>query len=280
MRPERGGSGDAPVIPSLSVVLASTPACGAGALARALGATGAMPRPRSYFDPRRVPAHAERLGIPRSASGFLDRYLNELIEQRTSRDGVFSVQLRGDHLAYLVRALRALPLGSFTSDAALVESWIAAARYVFVDRDDLSAQAVEWFGLRRPARFAAGPPARPGWLRRDLQEIRWLEELSARQRLRWQQFFGGARAAPVVVSGAEAAVAPGAAADSVLAALGLDAARQPHAARRQRPIRPVGSAAPETRTRWLEAYEAERSGLEEVAGARRRRTAAGSLAAS
>ena len=144
---------DLPVIPLVSVLLASTPAAGGEYLAGLLG----QPAPRELFDPARVDGYGREWGLAPELPDFVEEYLNEAVSVGTSANGRFITELHWRHLLWVLSAIRSVAsTNPGDSDPEVIQSWLPNPRFVLLSRRDHRAHAIDRY--RQITGEVAGEP--------------------------------------------------------------------------------------------------------------------------
>ncbi len=127
--------------PARSYVLCSTPRTGSTLLCSLLQSTGCAGRPESYFRAQDYDSRAAAWGIlqPDGSVAF-QGYLDCVLNQGTSANGLFAVRIMWETLSELIDRLQELGLSG--SDQKMLEQAFGPVKFVYLHRRDRLAQAI------------------------------------------------------------------------------------------------------------------------------------------
>ena len=206
--------------PRRSLLICTTPRSGSGLLAHHLWTTGKCGRPQEYFlywsvpGPNRgqLPEEARRrLRLPAAA------YLQTVLDEGTTPNGVFGAKLMQENLATTIDRLREALGGDGREDPEILDAALPGLRYVHLTRRDKVRQAVSYVKARRTGIWFEGggdgdakgpgpvhpvsyrPPVAEGGLRYDFDELRSRYRWLVGEDASWRDFFDRHRIEPLVL---------------------------------------------------------------------------------
>lgn len=130
--------------PRNSYLICSTPRTGSTLLCALLKSTGVAGQPESYFRKQDQLRWAKAWGLGSSATGKLvfSDFVDASIAAGSSDNGVFAARIMWATMAELVNDLSKTFEYSTSSDSALLSRVFGNTRFVYIQRDDVVAQAV------------------------------------------------------------------------------------------------------------------------------------------
>ncbi len=130
--------------PVTSFFLCGTPRTGTSYLAALLASSERVGLAREYFGPDKMPA---------LAVSDCGAYVSDVVS-RSQRRGVFGAKLFWSHLERLLPRLRAaVPDADVLSDRDVLGRFFPSARYIWIRRADVVAQAVSWHKAEETGRW-------------------------------------------------------------------------------------------------------------------------------
>jgi LPS sulfotransferase NodH len=206
-----------PVLPSSSYLICATPRTGSWLLCGLLASTGVAGRPHEWF----VEEAQKRFARAWGAREF-GHYLQLVREAGTTPNGVFGLKVMWGYHERLLEQLRAL--GSARSDAELIEAWFSRARFIWLHRENVHAQALSWAkAIRTDVWVRWQAPGDNRSALRDRLRARGLVRTIRAHDAAWRGWFADNGIEPHVVRYEDLVADPGRVASGVLAFLGLDA---------------------------------------------------------
>jgi trehalose 2-sulfotransferase len=191
-----------------SLVIAATPRSGSTLLCDLLESTEVAGRPREYFHVNFVPTMSKQLGL--DPEGITSMYIEGILEQTSTDNGIFSTKLHWLQINQLADALRDIyGVDEGTMAGSLIERALPSPRYVYLRREDKGRQAVSYFRAMRSDRWSettSGPdsgglqPAAHVPLQPDYLQIRWWEDHIREEEGDWMKFFSTFAITPMVVT--------------------------------------------------------------------------------
>ncbi|MEH1013995.1 Stf0 family sulfotransferase [Micromonospora sp. CPCC 206060] len=141
-----------------SYFVCGTPRTGSSLLLGLLESTGIAGRPQAYFRAPDEQLWVERWGIARTDSGGFDYadYLRAALAAGRGDNGVFGAKLMWGTLGEVVDKLGVVHPDLAGDDVALLHRAFGRARFIFVRRDDVVAQAVSWLRAEQTGTWYLG----------------------------------------------------------------------------------------------------------------------------
>lgn len=170
--------------PVRSVIVCSTPRSGSWLLAELLEQTGRCGHPREYFRPDYERIYALEWGLPPTYT--FSEYVDNVLRQGSTRNGVFAMKLHWSQYVYLRQRLQAQPDAGPTE---VLGQRFPEPTFLLLRRADKAAQAVSWFRAMRTDRWwDTGADEIPAPTL-DLCAIAELERGLIHQERRWEAAF-------------------------------------------------------------------------------------------
>src|SRR3954467_7800912 len=239
--------------PALSYLVSATPRSGSTLLCHLLDQTGVaghpeeyfedlrhsgLPRrPHEYFDPERhaniierlafreMPDGAEPAPNPLWSPATYDRYLDWVLEQGSTPNGVFGAKLMWGYLGDFAALLRGIDGMAGLAVPDLLDRAFPALRYIQITREDKIRQAVSlWKAVQTQAwrhDLSAGgrPKVEPQF---SFRAINYLVRLLTAHDASWDAYFLGLGHHPLKLTYEELAAEPQDTVARALGHLGLD----------------------------------------------------------
>jgi LPS sulfotransferase NodH len=188
-----------------SYLICGTPRTGSTLLCGLLESTGIAGHPESYFRQPDEQSWAARWGIIRSPDGafsYADYFQAALTAGRTE-NGVFAARLMWGTLEEVVGNLRRIYSDLSGADLGLLNRTFGCARFVYLRRDDVLAQAVSWLRAEQTdvwfqtsQSLQEQPEQEP---RFDFDRIHELAQLIDEHNTAWQLWFASVGVRPYAV---------------------------------------------------------------------------------
>lgn len=160
--------------------VAFVPRSGSHYLCSHLWRTGAMGAPLEYFNLNKLPTLFSRFGVR-----YLEEYVQELVQHRTSPNGVFGLKLGRDQLSFL----QLLPF----------DHPLKFGKWIFIDRRDKHRQAISFYMAVQSGAWSS--------LSRQQRELAYSFEGIERslktlihKRQAWDEFFSAMRIDPIRIA--------------------------------------------------------------------------------
>lgn len=183
-----------PTPPRLSYFVCGTPRSGSWFLCGLLASTGVAGRPHEWFWRDTEDTNRRAWGVSR-----FSEYVARVRDAATTPNGVFGSKLMWAYLEDLVDRLRELG-GDTTPDASLFARHFPCPHFVWVRREDVTAQAVSWARAIQTGRWhhwdARVPHAAPVY---DREQIDALAREAAAHDAAWRAWFAANRIDPFLV---------------------------------------------------------------------------------
>jgi LPS sulfotransferase NodH len=125
--------------PTASVFICAVPRSGSSLLAQKLFQSGVVGWPGEWFWREEMERHRAAWEV----TTWRD-YLDRALDAGTSANGVFAAKLMWAHLHDLLFELRRLACEYDANDLSVLRSFFPQLRFVWVQREDVVAQAVSW----------------------------------------------------------------------------------------------------------------------------------------
>jgi len=182
-----------PTRPRLSSFVCGTPRSGSWFLCGLLSSTGVAGRPHEWFWRDTEDANRQAWGV-----SHFSEYVAHVCDAATTPNGVFGSKLMWAYLEDLVGRLR--DLGEATPDVSLFARYFPCPHFVWVQRDDVTAQAVSWAKAIQTGCWhhwdAQCPDAAPAY---DREQIDALAREAAAHDAAWSAWFAANRIDPLPV---------------------------------------------------------------------------------
>jgi LPS sulfotransferase NodH len=180
--------------PQTSYIVCATPRSGSGLLCEALWNTGLAGKPNEYF---------YREDLKRWEASTYAEYIDAVIENGTTPNGVFGVKLMWDQMRYLTIKLylRAPQFAKFRVPA-LLGSLFPNLHYIWLTRRDKLKQAVSFYRAIQTRSYRSldgDAEARPKAPEFDFRAIDRLCKKLQKWDASWQHYFDKHRIVPFVV---------------------------------------------------------------------------------
>ncbi len=213
-----------------TLVIAATPRSGSTLFGDLLESTGVAGRPREYFHVNFVAPISKELGL--EPGGITPHYIEALLDQTSTDNGVFSTKLHWLQINQLADALRSIYEGDDGPMAgSLIERALPSPSYVYLKRNDKDRQAVSYFRAMRSDRWwemtgghnsddhqlGVEPLVQPDYL-----QIRWWEDHLHQEETAWMRFFSTFAITPLVVTYEDLVTDPRREIAGVLSFVGVD----------------------------------------------------------
>jgi LPS sulfotransferase NodH len=213
-----------PTRPRSSYFVCATPRSGSWLLCGLLASTGVAGWPHEWFWRDTEAANRRAWGVSR-----FSEYLERVHDAATTANGVLGSKLMWAYLENLVDRLG--ELGDAPSDKSLIGRHFPSPRFVWIRREDATAQAVSWAKAIQTGRWHHWdehvPPAAPVY---DREQIDALEHEIAAHDAAWRTWFAENEIDPLPVRFEELVADPAGVTRAVLRFLGIAAAGVPIAA--------------------------------------------------
>jgi LPS sulfotransferase NodH len=182
-----------PTQPRSSYFVCGTPRSGSWLLCGLLASTGIAGRPHEWFWRDTVQANCRAWGVAR----FSD-YVARVRDAGTTPNGVFGSKVMWAYLDDLLARLG--ELGRLSSHRSLIERYFLEPRFVWIRREDLTAQAVSWAKAIQTGRWhhwdAPDPHIAPMY---DREQIEALAREAAAHDAAWRAWFAANEIQPFAV---------------------------------------------------------------------------------
>jgi trehalose 2-sulfotransferase len=200
-----------------SYFVCGTPRCGSWLLCGLLTSTGVAGRPHEWFWRETEDANRRAWGV----SGFPE-YLARVREAGTTPNGVFGSKLMWAQVEGLLARLE--EAGESAPHAALIAQDFPNPRFIWIQREDLAAQAVSWAKAIQTGRWhhwdTASPLGAPVYSR---EEIDALAAEVAAGNAAWRAWFADNDIEPLAVRFEDVIADPAAVTRDALEFLGIEA---------------------------------------------------------
>jgi trehalose 2-sulfotransferase len=172
------------VTPSVSYLVCATSRSGSNLLCGLLRGTGVAGRPDTYFGHERVPCWTGRWGV----SGPVE-YVHAAIREGTGANGVFGAKVLWLHLPNVLAKLEAVQ-GQDVEERVLLERTFPGLRFVWIQREDVVAQAVSFAKAMQTDQWTSLAPRRPDRAPRfDFEQIHRAVGEIEEQNAAWRRWF-------------------------------------------------------------------------------------------
>ncbi|HXT93287.1 MAG TPA: Stf0 family sulfotransferase [Trebonia sp.] len=236
-----------------SYLICATPRTGSSLLCGLLDSTGVAGHPESWFRQQDERAFAARWGIADPSDGTVGyaAYFRAAAAAGSTANGVFAARIMWGTMDEVTAHLAPVCPDRAGSAAGLLSAAFGRARFVYLRRGDVVAQAVSllraeqtgvWFETAHERQQPAGAPGFDFGQVRDL--VRLIEDHNAA----WEQWFAAEGIQPYRVRYEELAADPVRVASGVLGFLGLELPAGREITVRHKRL------ADELNTRWIESY--------------------------
>ena len=233
-------------------LVCATHRSGSNLLCQALWHTDLCGRPQEFFSPTRAEKNAAEHGLSADPASDYAAYISELIEARSTENGVFGGKIMWVHVAPLVETLGRE--GETTAET--LGRIFPNLRYLWVRRDHKLRQAISMWKAKQTKIYNSlqegqreSPPEPPQF---DFEEIRKQKQRFESDDESWAQFFAESGIEPVEVHYEEFAKDHEAGVLSILDAFGIEVPE----GFQQKPIT-YKKLADSTNEEWRERYIAE-----------------------
>jgi trehalose 2-sulfotransferase len=181
------------VRPSTGVLLCSLPRVGSTLFCELLQSTGVVGYPGEWF----LYPERERLWRKWGVKSH-DEYLDRVLTQGTSPNGVFATKLMWGHLGEFLLYVRRACDDFVSSDLTAIEALLPAPRFVWLRRHDTVAQAVSWAKAVQTGqwRTGLGGDREPAY---DFAQIEWIVHQIQVWDAAWDRWFRAQGVEPEVV---------------------------------------------------------------------------------
>jgi trehalose 2-sulfotransferase len=186
--------------PHISYLICCMPRTGSWLLSEALQRTGVAGRPREYFAPERQQNFADSWGMS-IESGWTE-YLNRVIKEGTTSNGVFAAKVHWYQFKYLMQRLND-PSSHQKAMPSLMSEVFPGLHYIYLTRRDKVRHAVSyakatytqlWWEIDSPDGLGRRVLARTPQF--DAARIDRLFEVIVRHERSWRQYFRQCGATP------------------------------------------------------------------------------------
>jgi len=150
-------------------------------------------------------------------------YLEAVLRAGTTPNGMFGAKVMWGYFAETLDRFRAFAGEQGLSDREAIERFAPQPRFVWVRRDDVSAQAVSWSRAIQGGRWWSGDSRPEGPLAFDFEQIDGLRKVIHESDAAWRSWFGRNDIEPFEVGYEELTADSVAVASRVLGALGVEA---------------------------------------------------------
>jgi LPS sulfotransferase NodH len=151
-----------------SYFVCGTPRCGSWMLCGLLASTGVAGRPHEWFWRDTEEANRRAWGVSDDSE-----YVARVREAGTTPNGVFGAKLMWAQVDDLIARLRRL--GDAASPKALIAQHFPRPSFVWIEREDIAAQAVSWAKAIQTGRWhhwdSPSPQAAPTFDRRRIETL-------------------------------------------------------------------------------------------------------------
>ncbi len=188
-----------PSYPMLTYLVCATHRSGSNLLCQALWHTDLCGRPQEFFSPTRAQPIAEEHGLEADPGADYPAYVAELVERRSTPNGVFGGKIMWAHLAPLIERVGA-PGESTGETLARV---FPNLRYLWVRRADKLRQAISMWKAKQTKIYNSlqegerAPDTEPAF---DFDEIRKTKERFEREDEAWLGYFQAEGIRPIEVT--------------------------------------------------------------------------------
>jgi LPS sulfotransferase NodH len=204
--------------PTVSYLVCGTNRSGTNLLCGLLKGTGVAGRPEEYFCRGHEQGWAERWGASEPTE-----YVRAAIEAGTTPNGVFGAKLVWPQLADLLAKLRVVHGDRWPSERELLERALPDLRFVWIQREDVVAQAVSFSRAIQTNEWTAGDRRHPSVEPRfDFVHVYRLLGEVRRQNRAWQTWFAANRVRPLQLRYADLVEDMEGVTSRLLASLGID----------------------------------------------------------
>jgi LPS sulfotransferase NodH len=204
------------VRPTTGVLLCSLPRVGSTLFCELLQSTGVVGYPGEWF----LYPERDRLWRKWGVRSH-DEYLDRVLAQGTSPNGVFATKLMWGHLGeFLLYARRACD-DFVSSDLTAIEGLLPEPRFVWLRRRDAVAQAVSWAKALQTGQWRTGLGG-DGEAAYDFAQIDWIVHQIQVWDAAWERWFRAQGLDPEVVWYEDLSANPLNVVERVLAYLGLE----------------------------------------------------------
>jgi LPS sulfotransferase NodH len=227
-----------------SYFVCGAPRCGSWLLCGLLAGTGIAGRPHEWFWRDTEEANRRAWG----ASDFSE-YVARAREAGTSPNGIFGAKLMWQQVGDLVRRLRTR--GGASSQKAVIAEHFPSPTFIWIEREDVAAQAVSWAKAIQTGRWHHWDPtfarAAPTY---DREQIAALAAEVASNNAAWRAWFAANELDPLAVRFEDVVADPAGVTGTVLNFLGIAAEGVPISALTVR-------ASEGLNEKWLARYRSE-----------------------
>jgi LPS sulfotransferase NodH len=183
----------------ISYLICATHRSGSNLLCEVLSRTEVCGRPEEFFSPTKMEQVASRLGLSARHATDFPAYVRELIDLRSTPNGVFGAKIMRAHLAHFVEQM------GFEAKAAddALRSVFPNLHYIWIRRDDKLCQAISMWKAKQTNIYASwqeGKREVAGEPVFDFDEITKQKERFEREDREWEAFFARNRIVPIKVS--------------------------------------------------------------------------------
>ena len=173
--------------PHTSLIVCATPRTGSSLLCDALRNTGLAGRPDEYFCPSDEREYSKVWGT----STYVD-YLNKVVEEGTTPNGIFGLKIMWHHLSYFRKKISKIPHFTYIKTYNLFTTLFPDSRYVWIRRRDKVCQAVSLYRARQTGSyrwFQEGSQEKKRTLKFDFRAIDHLVREIQKWESGWKRYF-------------------------------------------------------------------------------------------
>ena len=173
--------------------ICATPRTGSSLLLGLLESTGVAGRPEAYFRAPGESMWADRWQLPRASDGAFSYadYLRAARSAGTTENGVFGAKVMWGTLDEVVDKLGTVYPSLAGADLTLLTRAFGRTRFVYLNRDDVLAQAVSWLRAEQTGTWSVGSSEATGQAPSfDPDRIGELIRMVNEHNAAWERWFG------------------------------------------------------------------------------------------
>ncbi len=240
-----------------SYLICATPRTGSTLLCGLMASTKVAGQPESYFRQPDEQLWADRWDIVRSSDGIFEysEFIRAALDAGRSENGVFAARIMWGTLNLLFDRLSTVYPATAGGDYDLLNLAFGHTRFIYLNRDDVLAQAVSWYRAEQTDVWhdtaqeeSKQPKLEP---RYDFDQIHNLVQTIEEHNSAWRMWFASVGIQPLMVRYEDLAADPVGVAREILDYLGL----------RLPPGRLIKTQnrrlADELNAQWIDRYRAE-----------------------
>ena len=180
--------------PRTSFIVCATHRSGSGLLCDALGRTGLAGKPDEFFSPKVEKKYAKKW----KTTTYSD-YINKLIEESTSENGVFGAKMMWTHVGYFQKKFSEIPKYANLETQDLMDAIFPNLHYIWARRRDKVRQAVSFWKAQETGRFISYQERSPKVPKFNFKKINYLVHELKKMEQYWENYFKANGISPFIV---------------------------------------------------------------------------------